>query len=207
MPIKKYKKKPVVIEAIQLIEDNQQEVFDFCEGKAFLTIDNTLYIPTLEGKLIATQGDYIIKGVAGEFYPCKPDIFEKTYELVEDDSEDYVAQLYNLIKVPTKLGCNFLWECPEDSCNPNCKHFKDSCLAIPKLTAEKLYHTISYLSQALGDISCKYLDNRFYMAFEGLTFYHSDPEQAFAGFLVKLWKNLTREQRQRINGIFKEDVR
>ncbi|MEI3611620.1 hypothetical protein [Pseudogracilibacillus sp. SO30301A] len=42
-----------------------------------------LVIPTLEGDMLAVENDYIIKGVNGEFYPCKPDIFEKTYELVE----------------------------------------------------------------------------------------------------------------------------
>ncbi len=46
---------------------------------------NGLYIETLEGNMRADVGDYIIKGVNGEFYPCKPDIFEKTYEPVEDD--------------------------------------------------------------------------------------------------------------------------
>ena len=87
MVVKKYKKKPIVIEAIQLTEDNQQEVFDFCEGKAFLTVDNTLYIPTLEGKMIGRIGDYIVKGVNGELYPCKPDIFEKTYDEYGDNDD------------------------------------------------------------------------------------------------------------------------
>lgn len=47
---------------------------------------NDLYIETLEGVMHAEPGDYIIKGVNGEFYPCKPDIFEKTYERVEEDA-------------------------------------------------------------------------------------------------------------------------
>ena len=62
--VQKYRKKPVVIEAYKP--------------------DKELVIHTLEGDMIASAGDYIITGVNGERYPCKPDIFEKTYELVEE---------------------------------------------------------------------------------------------------------------------------
>lgn len=86
----KYRKKPVVIEAIQFTRYNFQEIRDFTDYKADnLTIERringiaTCIIPTLEGQHIATEGDFIIKGVKGEFYPCKPDIFKQTYELVE----------------------------------------------------------------------------------------------------------------------------
>lgn len=61
---KKYRKKPVVIEAYQT--------------------EKEMFIETLEGKMHASAGDYIITGVNGEKYPCKPDIFEKTYELLDD---------------------------------------------------------------------------------------------------------------------------
>lgn len=82
----KYKKKPVVIEAIQWNGSNTQEVLDFCKGSCVeKTKGAYLYIITLEGGHIASVGDFIIKGVEGEFYPCKPDIFEKTYEVFEDD--------------------------------------------------------------------------------------------------------------------------
>ena len=82
----KYQKKPVVITAIQFIDDAERitEISEFVgEG---LSIDYsqpenpTLKIYTLEGVMTASIGDYIIKGVKGEFYPCKPDIFEQTYE-------------------------------------------------------------------------------------------------------------------------------
>ena len=82
----KYRKKPVVIEAIQWTgRDSLDEV------KAFLDKDflcwwfnhDTIGIETLEGDLIANCGDWIIRGVKGEHYPCKPDIFEATYEAVE----------------------------------------------------------------------------------------------------------------------------
>jgi hypothetical protein len=84
-----YRKKPVVIEAIQFNRNNITEVEAFTEYVAHTfqierRIDGiaTCIIPTLEGQHIATEGDYIIKGVQGELYPCKPDIFEKTYEKV-----------------------------------------------------------------------------------------------------------------------------
>ncbi len=81
----KYRKKPVVIEAIQLREDNVEECVDFVGEKGIAIEGNSgLFISTLEGLMRAEFGDFIIKGVNGEFYPCKPDIFEKTYEKVEE---------------------------------------------------------------------------------------------------------------------------
>lgn len=79
----KFRKKPVVIEAIQWIGDN------FGEMDNFITVKHETFpsqciikIPTLEGTMEANKNDYVIKGVNGEFYPCKPDIFDKTYEAV-----------------------------------------------------------------------------------------------------------------------------
>jgi hypothetical protein len=84
--IQKFRKKPVVIEAIQFTRHNWEEVKQFTNNTShsFRTGRNEIdycTIPTLEGEHIATEGDWIIKGVNNEFYPCKPDIFEKTYEL------------------------------------------------------------------------------------------------------------------------------
>jgi len=86
----KYRKKPVEIEAVQFITNNEvddknmNDIVRWIEennGKAFH--DGTdIYIDTLEGTMRAMCGDFIIKGINGEFYPCKPDIFEKTYEVV-----------------------------------------------------------------------------------------------------------------------------
>ena len=81
----KYRKKPVVIEAVQYLrEENIGAIQDFIDdGSLFYgPEDNEYYIRTLEGDHRCTKYDYIIKGVAGEFYPCKPDIFEMTYEPV-----------------------------------------------------------------------------------------------------------------------------
>lgn len=83
--IKKYRKKPVVIEAVQWTGENLDEIKEFC-GEFFNYAHlGSLSIFTLEGRHIASVRDYIIKGVAGEIYPCKPDIFEKTYEDVEEE--------------------------------------------------------------------------------------------------------------------------
>ena len=77
--IKKYRKKPVTIEAIQWTGKNLSEIDNFvCVSIA--NKGTILIIHTLEGDMEASIGDYIIKGVNGEFYPCKPDIFDKTYE-------------------------------------------------------------------------------------------------------------------------------
>ena len=82
----KYRKKPVVIEAMQFTEETKDQVFNFvrCNSVAeFKNREPVLRIQTLEGDMTARFGDWIIKGVQGEFYPCKPDIFEQTYERVE----------------------------------------------------------------------------------------------------------------------------
>jgi hypothetical protein len=78
----KFRKKPVVIEACQLRKGNTWEsIAEWCGGH-FLSheIVDAIVIPTLEGDMTATYNDWIIRGVKGEFYPCKPDIFEVTYE-------------------------------------------------------------------------------------------------------------------------------
>lgn len=80
----KYRKKPVVIEAVQYTGKNTADIHEFCGANAREPVGEThIEIITLEGVMKATPNDYIIKGVAGEFYPCKPDIFEQTYELAE----------------------------------------------------------------------------------------------------------------------------
>ncbi len=79
----KYKKKPVVIEAVQWTGENMYEILDFSDASDAMVFSNhRLSIETLEGSMDASIDDFIIKGVSGEFYPCKPDIFEKKYEPV-----------------------------------------------------------------------------------------------------------------------------
>ena len=87
MGVKKYIKKPVIVEAIQWVWDNWSDIMQF------IPIPDVLYIPdeeqnkekpklkikTLEGTMNVNYGDYILKGIKGEFYPCRADIFEETY--------------------------------------------------------------------------------------------------------------------------------
>ena len=94
----KFRKKPVVIEAIQWDGDNIEEIKKFTQGKAIFESRiggsedgesypqkyDRLVIPTLEGNHLAIVGDWIIKGIKGEFYPCKAEIFGATYEQVSE---------------------------------------------------------------------------------------------------------------------------
>lgn len=86
----KFRKKPVVIEAIQFTEEAKNQCFNFvtCTREPCWDVDGrpTLKIQTLEGDMIASIDDWIIKGVKGEFYPIKDDIFAATYELAEPSS-------------------------------------------------------------------------------------------------------------------------
>lgn len=87
----KYRKKPVVIEAVRyMIDDTLPDWFMARVTRNIIITheDGTCDISTLEGTMRADKGDYIIKGVNGEVYPCKPDIFEKTYEPEEELEND-----------------------------------------------------------------------------------------------------------------------
>lgn len=78
----KYRKKPVVIEAVQYDGFHTGYLNEFCGDKIKEPVGELPFICTLEGNMKISKGDFVIKGVNGEFYPCKPDIFEKTYEKV-----------------------------------------------------------------------------------------------------------------------------
>lgn len=88
MKVKQYRKKPVVISAIELTLSNMDEVMEWCGGKSWsrapMRAVTGISLHPLEDDEeqthFASFGDYIIKGVKGEFYPCKPDIFKATYE-------------------------------------------------------------------------------------------------------------------------------
>lgn len=80
----KYRKKPVTIEAVQWTGSNLDELREFVpEEHRNNKIHQPLGIKTLEGVMTISKGDWVIKGVKGEFYPCKPDIFEMTYEKID----------------------------------------------------------------------------------------------------------------------------
>ena len=84
--VKRYKKKPLIVEAVQNTGDNLFEIMDFTNGKCEAVFTSKGYeyeIDTLEGTMTANIRDYIIKGIKGEFYPCKPDVFKATYDECE----------------------------------------------------------------------------------------------------------------------------
>ena len=96
MEVKRYKKRPIIIFATQLTNNNARFIFDWIKDNNVDSVhillqenssddvDELIEIETLEGKMVANIGDWIIRGVNKEFYPCKPDIFKKTYEEVAD---------------------------------------------------------------------------------------------------------------------------
>ena len=84
----KYRKKPVVIEAMRFTIEDENRVLSWITCNHYPSEDknrnHTIVIQTLEGDMTASLGDWVIRGVKGEFYPCKNDIFIATYELAED---------------------------------------------------------------------------------------------------------------------------
>lgn len=82
----KYRKKPVVIEAVQYLGTGEsfEEIDEFVEGNLYVDSDkgDVPFIRTLEGDMFVFVNDYVIRGIQGEFYPCKPNIFESMYEIV-----------------------------------------------------------------------------------------------------------------------------
>lgn len=90
--MRKFRKKPVVIEAVQYTGDNLEQIEKETNGgAAYAGATQTLIVTTLEGQMRADVGDWIIRGVKGEFYPCKPDIFALTYER-EPDAQGVMSQ-------------------------------------------------------------------------------------------------------------------
>jgi len=89
----KYRKKPVTIEAVEFTGTNYDECIEFCENsycpdsREVGYRDESLIIKTLEGEMLCNVGDFIIKGVEGEFYPCKPSVFDKTYVALSNQKE------------------------------------------------------------------------------------------------------------------------
>lgn len=109
----KFRKKPVIIEAVQWTGNNDIEILLFMDNPFIIDPKNCymLQIPILEGIMTASVGDWIIKGVNGEFYPCKPDIFEKTYELVIDNTIKVID--CNKCQFQGKPGCLGAYRCSQ----------------------------------------------------------------------------------------------
>lgn len=80
----RFRKKPVVVEAVQW-DGRLDRLARFMGGAVTVRLSGEALIPTPEGTLTAQRGDWVIRGVNGEYYPCKPDVFQNTYEEVSDD--------------------------------------------------------------------------------------------------------------------------
>jgi hypothetical protein len=109
--MRKFKKKPVVIEAVQITAsmfDGRVPNPDHIEGLVYDSDTQTVTISTLEGEMVGRVGDWIVKGVKGEYYPCKPDIFAATYESVEAPYH-----------IPATINGNAFWHGKEEMC-PSC---------------------------------------------------------------------------------------
>jgi hypothetical protein len=79
----RFRKKPVVVDAVQWRGDNYEEIVAFVGAKIRSNpLRRQVVIQTLEGDHVASAGDWIIRGISGEFYPCKPEIFRETYDPV-----------------------------------------------------------------------------------------------------------------------------
>jgi len=83
-----FRKKPIVVEVHRFdgSPESGEAIARWVGGAVYVQDFNNIIIPTLEGNKVADKGDFVIKGVKGEFYPCKPDIFFATYDMVEDNN-------------------------------------------------------------------------------------------------------------------------
>ena len=106
----RFRKRPVEIEAEQFTEENKNRAFNFitCSVSPGRDADGSpiMQIQTLEGVMTATLGDWIIKGVKGEFYPCKPDIFEATYEPVESTAAERQCRICGESRISDNHICS-----------------------------------------------------------------------------------------------------
>lgn len=89
----RYRKRPVMVQAIQWTGENLADVLDFCPAAAWGNATG-LAIATTEGVMRADRDDWVIRGVAGEFYPCKPEVFEATYESQDNPQFPFVEHWY-----------------------------------------------------------------------------------------------------------------
>lgn len=163
----KFVKKPVVIEAMQLTKENFNAMCEFAgtgnlsEGKPELcrvdkdgkilpsgimcSGDLGLQIPTLEGVMLASPGDWIIKGIKGEIYPCKPDIFEATYSKVDGPSKEDIAM--ELITLAMEFNMALGDKLKEGITTEEIKRLKENYFVVDKKAQE-------YWAKVKGEIQC-----------------------------------------------------
>lgn len=91
-------KKPIVITAEQFTAENGAQLAEWCGGQ-YVSSPRQVRVPTLEGTMVAQEGDWIIRGIRGEFYPCRGDIFDETYVPATDEDEDLVESLIAMSEI------------------------------------------------------------------------------------------------------------
>ena len=140
MPVKKYIKRAIEVQAIQWTGENHDEMYSFLVNgngdsvikpdiyNRFFKKDGTLYIDTLEGYMYVRKGNYVIKGIQGEYYPCDPDIFDQLYdEIVDEDIQGVTCALREHCR---KFELEYSYENHCSNYFPNfynvCKNFCDS---------------------------------------------------------------------------------
>lgn len=104
-----FRKKPIEIEAMQFTNKSKDQVFNWIAGtRHHADFDEKhtpiLKIETLEGVMTANIGDWIIRGIAGEYYPCKPDIFEATYEAIDKGDVGNIGPGKLILKITQEIG-------------------------------------------------------------------------------------------------------
>ena len=102
LKFKKYRKKSLVIDAIQITPEIDRTAIMRIGGR--IDLNGNIIIPTLEGPHMAREGDWLIKGVEGEYYPCKPSVFAKTYDEVKEDLEDFESNVAEALKSLHRKG-------------------------------------------------------------------------------------------------------
>lgn len=169
-----YRKKPVVVEAMQFTGDAVHDVAKWCNGLLFPGAVMGMNIETLEGVHHASYGDWVIKGIKGEFYPCKPDIFEATYEKVEDVIEPHET-FWNGMLFPAAKGTAVIADAPE----------------FPQYWAKKeglIGLIIPVVQVVLGDNAedeTWYMDNRDGSAWFKVTAGHGSPRYAHKNVAIE----------------------
>lgn len=149
-----FRKKPVAIEAVRWMTDNFDEVVEFCPEIVSDNNGSDLIIKTLEGNMRCSPFDWIIKGVNGEFYPCKSDIFEKTYEEGDVQPVQTAGLSPKALEIVGKYGldcpdCNnegFYWQGQDDPEMIQCQF----CY----VEAKSKYNLKQDLIEMIGGLSC-----------------------------------------------------
>ena len=172
---KQYQKLPIVIEAFQLTEDQLQNLGPFPDwalphlhtigGKAIQGMDHIIYVNTLEGRMYANVGDYIIRGVKGEVYPCKPDIFKASYDEYDKGIAERVGRSENVLLDAVYLERN---QCV--ALIARMAVLMGLSVAVTKTAIEgwdEAWHNCIYIELPTGQVSWHFHDKEGYL-FDGL---------------------------------------